>query len=282
MIKDGRTIFGSRSNAIYDLLPFVEPGLMLDVGASTGGFTKLMLRKSPQSRVYAFEPFSGNIPYFRKLIGNNDKVTLYEAAVGETAADDAPFYVRSTVTGSESGWQDMAGYSSLGYLVSNDRASTHRVRTVRLDEVVSERVAFMKVDVQGGEIGVLRSADRLLRKGLIDMMFVEFSGEPEVLEVIAGYGMTMYDGEYLVTPLRSRDLASWDIHREIPLSTGKQSYRGWPKIRPSDIGGFRQFILDQIALIGGISTDMICVAPHFLEKFDNAVQRAFPRPENLR
>jgi precorrin-6B methylase 2 len=57
MINSGQSLFGERSTSVYDVLAHLEPGLMLDVGAASGGTTALMLRRSPQSRVIAFEPF---------------------------------------------------------------------------------------------------------------------------------------------------------------------------------------------------------------------------------
>ena len=35
-IKSSRELFGERPDAVYDVLAYLEPGLMLDVGAAAG------------------------------------------------------------------------------------------------------------------------------------------------------------------------------------------------------------------------------------------------------
>lgn len=98
----GRGLFAGRRHAAYDLLAYLEPGLLLDIGASNGAFTKLMLAKSPQSEVLAFEPFPGNITLLRENVGHDPRVTIFERAVTHKA-EPVDFEVASTVATSTTG-----------------------------------------------------------------------------------------------------------------------------------------------------------------------------------
>ena len=58
-----------------------------------------------------------------------------------------------------------------------DEARVADVQGVLLDDFCRdrgiERIGFMKVDVEGGEVGVLRGAEGLLRNRAIDMIWIE-------------------------------------------------------------------------------------------------------------
>lgn len=91
-INSGRVLFGTLENGIYDILPFVEPGLMVDCGAAIGGITAKIRQRSPNSRIIAFEPFPGNHVHFERRHGNDANITLYKAAVGSVRSAAAFFY----------------------------------------------------------------------------------------------------------------------------------------------------------------------------------------------
>jgi FkbM family methyltransferase len=277
-ISSGRPFFGERSLAVYDILAKLPPGLMLDVGAAAGGITKRMLERSPQSRVIAFEPFPGNYPHFAKIVGDDPRVTLIKAAVSNKARK-GKLFVASTVTGSEKNWEKMVGYSSAGFLVEDDDKRGEKsiaVDTVRIDDVVgNEHVRFMKIDVQGGELGVLQSAERAISEGRIDFMFVEFAGERDVLKHLLDRGMQIFDSEYLLIPKTSKaDFSNWEIFRDLTLSSGTGAHRAWPRAISYSPDDYCRFFDEERKKIGFIWTDIVAVAPHFVEQFAKAAKQA--------
>ncbi|MGQ0593072.1 MAG: FkbM family methyltransferase [Gammaproteobacteria bacterium] len=295
LINSRQELFGDRTTGIYDLLSFVEPGLMLDVGAATGGMTRLMLKNSPASRVYALEPFPENFPHFEQRIGSDERVKLFKQAVAEQRGESA-FYVSSTVSGSEPGWEKFAGCSSLGYLTPDPtararswrsafswrtnkppklRGQTIRVEMIPIDAVVSERVRFMKIDVQGGELGVLKSAAGTMTRHGIDMLFVEFLGEFPVAKFLADRGYAIYDHLYSVLPKSAdADTSRWTKVSEGRLSTGRISIHGWPIDPPREIHAYCSFLNRQRTQVGNAWTDLVCVAPHFTRPFLDAAHAA--------
>lgn len=271
-VHSGHLYFAPLKRGVFDLLPYVEPGLMLDVGAAAGIFTSLMVAKSPTSRVVAFEPFPGNVPHFKTTVGDDRRVTLIQKAVSD-AIGLSKFFVRSTVAGTEPGWETKAGYSSLGYLVdaANPRASEAiDVETTTIDEVINgEHVRFMKIDVQGGELGVLRSSRRAIASRRLDMIQVEHSGERDVMDFLQDAGFVIYDQEYQLIPTKPEpvDFSAWDVRRKFPLSTGRIGLGAWPRSIPREAEAYAAFMTEQRMRIGGVQTDLVCVAPHFHDEF---------------
>jgi len=144
----------------------LTPGdVAIDCGAHTGKHT-IPLAKcvGARGRVYAFEANPLKADVLRKRIateGVADTVDVFCGAVGEENKDDVSFFVVP----------ENPGKSSLilrETMLANNTPSTEiHVPMVRLDDSIpTERhVSFMKTDVEGAEINVLRGASRLIQTG---------------------------------------------------------------------------------------------------------------------
>ncbi|MEQ1670486.1 MAG: FkbM family methyltransferase, partial [Hyphomicrobium sp.] len=191
---------------VFSLVSQFPPCLSLDVGAAMGTVARQLQQASPSGRTICFEPWQGNLPYFREITEGISGISLVEKAVADF---DGPgvFFVPSVVQGHERGWGKRPGYSSTGMLIPAAEAAgkpgekVFNVDVCSLDSCVDERVRFLKIDVQGGEGAVLRGASKLIDRGLIDMMFVEFQGEEDVVEFAASHGYAIFDTEYNAIPV---------------------------------------------------------------------------------
>jgi FkbM family methyltransferase len=141
----------------------VEPGqTAIDVGANIGYFSVVLADLvGPGGRVHAFEPLEANVRLLTASLRENgfaDRVVVHRAAVS-----DAP------------GWGDIvvntaSGVSAGTYLDAGrgEHPPDHaiqRVPVVCLDGVdLPVPVHFVKVDVEGAELLVLRGARELLRR----------------------------------------------------------------------------------------------------------------------
>lgn len=282
-VQHGEWLFNERPNAAYDVLTYTPPGLMVDIGAAAGAFTRLMLEKSPKSRVVAYEPFSGNLTYLQKVIEHFPNAEMRQKALGNRKGN-ALFYNASTVASSAPQWAGMTTYSSIGRLLPEDDRSEpdgrhyFDVDVCRLDDEFDEPIRFVKVDIQGGESKFLEGASRLLSGQMIDMMLMEFGGEPEVLDLLIGAGYYLIDTAYTLFPRDgSVDLQNWIVFEEFELSTGRTAYRAWPDQRPMRPAAYAAFFASEGKRLGHVETDLLCVSELYLRPFMDAAISAIGR-----
>jgi FkbM family methyltransferase len=151
--------------------------VVFDVGAQAGQYTKLFARAASAGRVYAFEPGSYARSILRATVwlrglGN---VAVVPMAVGAAAGVDV-----LSVPVKQSGAYGF-GLSHLGR--PEDRWATvaqELVALTTIDAVCAilglDRVDFIKADVEGWELALLRGAERTLRR-FRPTLLIELSGE---------------------------------------------------------------------------------------------------------
>lgn len=152
-----------------ELVPILKPliprdGVVIDVGAHAGQFTKLFAALAPQGRVYAFEPsaYARSIlaPMLRaKALGNVALVPLGLSDCESEAVLSTPIKASGSLG---------FGVAHLGEGI--DARAQHR-ETVKLTTLdffaVREKIEqldFVKVDVEGWEGAVLRGARETLAR----------------------------------------------------------------------------------------------------------------------
>jgi hypothetical protein len=138
----------------------------IDIGAAEGEYTLFFLKKTRAQRVWAFEPQSE----CRSLLLQNLLLNGVEA--------DTRLILSTKFVGSGGDGQ------------------------ITLDSLASElaRPCFIKVDVDGGEVDVLRGATQLLAKGRVDWLIETHSRDLEyecqALLGAAGYSARVIDNAW--------------------------------------------------------------------------------------
>jgi FkbM family methyltransferase len=174
-----------------ELLKFGRPGdVWIDVGAHLGELTFPFARRDPSLRVYAFEP---NLKLATQRMGILRNFVVFPMAVAEEDSR-SPFYVNSHEAASSLLPLDPDGVSRwIGGEVLREE-HTIVVPTIRLDTFMNQagisRVAYLKVDAQGADLAVVRSAGERLKN--IDKITLEvfvtprpvYSGAPRKEEVM--------------------------------------------------------------------------------------------------
>ena len=137
--------------------------ICVDVGANIGLYTLLFAREA--ACVYAFEPNPAARRVCKRAIMLNDyqNVILDGRAISEEGGQ-ARFYVNRA-----------SGLSAL-IPVSNTTRIIN-VEKVRLDDLSLGRVDWLKIDVEGHEIAVLRGAQQLIARNPQIRLIVEFIPE---------------------------------------------------------------------------------------------------------
>ena len=134
--------------------------IALDIGAHIGYFTLLMAEHC--SKVIAFEPERRNFSTLQKNIEPINNVVLYNAAVMEFSGQK---------------WLYGSDNNSGMHRIYQSRWTPYQwgmVRTVRLDEILNnETIRFIKIDIEGAELGALRGMQYILKNSK-PIMIMEF------------------------------------------------------------------------------------------------------------
>jgi FkbM family methyltransferase len=120
----------------------------LDVGAHSGSVLREMIRRAPRGRHVAWEPLPALAAQLRAEF---PAVEVREAALGDTAGERSFAHVIE-----DPGWSGFLARP----MPSGSPVETLAVQVERLDDVLPEgvRPAFVKIDVEGAEEGVLMGA----------------------------------------------------------------------------------------------------------------------------
>jgi FkbM family methyltransferase len=130
-----------------------EGAVTVDVGANCGLYTRKLARLSRQ--VYAFEPSHQMADLLRRTSAPN--VSVHEIALSDQTGNAELFIPQD-------GHEMIYGLASLEPAVSasSKAVASVNVPTARLDTIVQQDVAFVKIDVEGHELNVLKGAVELL------------------------------------------------------------------------------------------------------------------------
>lgn len=145
--------------------------ILFDVGANVGYFSVLMGGFSRDSSIFSFEPSPGTCEILRKNIELNGLPNVHVEALALADVDGRRSF------------SDIAQSSATNHLyakppIERESANAIWVETMSLDSFTSKMniktIDFLKVDVEGAEVLLIRGAKRLLgerriRAGLIEL-----------------------------------------------------------------------------------------------------------------
>jgi FkbM family methyltransferase len=140
---------------LHKMIP--PASITVDVGANCGLYTRELAKLS--NRVHAFEPSHEMAALLRRTSAPN--TVVHEIACSDRAGHTALF-----IPEGDNG--PVYGLASLEFDGDDGRsaASLHSrpVRTARLDNLVEDEVAFVKIDVEGHELRTLYGASGLIER----------------------------------------------------------------------------------------------------------------------
>jgi FkbM family methyltransferase len=169
---------------LQDLL-IQYPGAFVDVGANVGFIANfgIVLNRT----VYAIDPISYNIAKICEGYRENVRVgwaipgslRLYHAAAGPSFQP----LINISRPSDSIGFFDQASLSREA--VFHNKVTTETIPMLPVDDLVSEKIGVLKIDVQGHEYGVLKGMHKILSG--INYPSAIFFEENEKLAVAAGY-----------------------------------------------------------------------------------------------
>ncbi|MBF0094284.1 MAG: FkbM family methyltransferase [Alphaproteobacteria bacterium] len=204
----GALVMGLRGHVrtakqVQQLLREEKEPVILDVGANVGIFS-LLYSRIPGAKVFSFEPVSQTYACLRENIGRNgiDHVETIQEGLSDTETtlyigpeDETPKTTRFSVHVKHDGRGEEATFTTLDIFVAR-RGLDH--------------LSFLKIDVQGHEMAVLKGGMESLKRFLpiIEVELVKGRENPEnILIMLAdlGYSFFTWNGR----DLRSTTIDNW-------------------------------------------------------------------------
>ena len=195
----------------------LSPGsIVVDAGANIGVYSQFLARcVGPGGVVHSFEPSPENFGRLHAALSQLPNMRLNQLAVSDKTGDSL-LYV-----------SEKLNVDHRAYPIEGETRRTVCIRSTRLDDYFNagERVDFIKMDVQGYELHVLRGAKRLLQENPEIKLLLEFwpyglkqAGTPweELLEMLRHFGMDLVlVNKETLTPLDAADVRidiSWYVN----------------------------------------------------------------------
>lgn len=180
---------------------FVRPGdLCFDVGAHVGNRMRVWLRMG--ARVVALEPQPAFYEFLQWAYGRNRRLELLNAAAGAARGETTMLVSHNapTVSSLSADWvQNVKTEDATFSWVEWDAAVT--VRVVTLDELI-ERYglpAFIKIDVEGFELDVLKGLSQPVQALSFEYLRTMLNMAEDCLRLVEGLG----DYEFNATVIES-------------------------------------------------------------------------------
>lgn len=154
------------------IIEYVRPAHLIDVGANKGQFTLATLSVMPQVRIDCFEPLPQVADSLERLAKRiSPRVQIHRVALSDSTGS-SQFFVASRED-SSSLFRPARAQERVGIEVKKKIT----VETDRLDNILESDAVFrpslLKIDVQGGELNVLKGLGLLT--DVIDYIYLEVS-----------------------------------------------------------------------------------------------------------
>jgi len=153
---------------IIRYLKKLEIKYFIDVGAHKGEFLKYLIKLN-HKKIYVFEAQKEVFKILSKKFNGKKKIRLFNTAVAEKNSKKT-FYVNKLSLTSTFSISKKTLYSQIKNFIllsKNSYIDKYSLKTKKLDEILYNqkiRNAFIKVDVEGFELNVLKGAKKLISK----------------------------------------------------------------------------------------------------------------------
>jgi len=145
-----------------------QPGeVFVDCGAFTGDSMDDFIRHCPRyKQIVAFEPDAKNFALLQTKHGATRGATLVNSGV----------YDREVET-------FFAGYGVGGKITENHRAGAAGIRTSTIDSLGLDKITFIKMDIEGGELDALKGAEKTILRDTPKLAVCIYHSHEDMLRI---------------------------------------------------------------------------------------------------
>ena len=164
--------------------------LIFDVGANTGEYSEHILSFNRNVVIHCFEPVSKTFKALEKNIKckNSQNLFLNNYGLGDKASQ-----VEMFIYGENAGSNSI--YYSDYHANKSNGITKELVQLTTLDEYIKEKnitkIDFLKIDVEGHELNVIKGGTNTLKAGIVKCVQFEY-GIEEMFKILAKYDCRIY------------------------------------------------------------------------------------------
>lgn len=165
-----------------------DTSVCVDVGCHQGDILQMMLKYAPRGKMFAFEPLPDLFKYLNSHFSSNPNITFSDIALSDTRGESRFNYVITN--------PGYSGFKRRKYDRPEEEDTTITVTTDLMDNVLGDAaVDFIKIDVEGAELQVLRGGKESIKKNKPYIVFEHglgaadcYNTRPEdVFDLLNGY-----------------------------------------------------------------------------------------------
>ena len=160
--------------ALNEKLSSIYKPILFDVGANVGKYSLMLHSYFPNAEIYSFEPSSETFEKFTAEVGDVSSINGYNIALGSKKRLASLYKPK----------QEFSPHATLVEgvlrdLLNHENVEKENIPVETVDSFCkSKRISvihFLKIDVEGHELEVLKGAKEMLNKGAIDVIQFEFN-----------------------------------------------------------------------------------------------------------
>ena len=149
-----------------------ENSVVIDAGANYGQLSILFSKVKPGVKVYAFEAYK----YISQILLKNVKINNANVKVYNCILSDEN---KKNLIISDAILKEFNNYGSNSVELETDENQGNLIDSIKIDDLdIQEKISFMKIDVQGYDLKVLKGAKKTIMKNKMPII-VEYSEEFE-------------------------------------------------------------------------------------------------------
>jgi FkbM family methyltransferase len=151
----------------------MKKGIIFDVGANVGNYSKSVRKSNQNVQIYSFEPHPVT---FQKLFKNMMDMDIKTFNVGVGSAEGT---LKLYDYVDNDGSTHASLYKEVIETIHKGKAVGHEVKIITLETLANkyeiERVHLLKIDAEGHEMEVLKGFERFIRGNKVDLIHFEFN-----------------------------------------------------------------------------------------------------------
>lgn len=148
-------------------------GMVFDVGANVGNYSKKVLRANPNVTLYAFEPHPKTFKVLTDNVHQSNFIAVNAAAGQEDGMLSLYDYEAKDGSSHASLYQDVIEN------IHQQKSIEHKVQVLSLGAYASskniEKIDLLKIDTEGNELNVLKGMSAYIQSGKIEAIHFEFN-----------------------------------------------------------------------------------------------------------